>query len=496
MTVSYIERGPVVVKYVTEGYEPADALRFFEDISAIPRASFNEAAIAAYMKKFAEDRGLEVYVDEVNNVIIKKPGTPGCENLPPVMLQGHLDIVPEKNQDTVHDWEKDGLKLMIVDGKLTADGTTLGCDDGYAISYMMALLDRKDLRHPPLECVMTSMEEVGLKGAMAMSGEHITARRMISMDAGSEGGFLASSAGGNYVFVRVPFIRVPAEGEAIAIRVRGLEGGHSGGMIHMEKGNSNKIMGRVLYNISKECEFQIASITGGFKGNAIPRESDCVILVQGGKAARAREIIAETEKEIQNELAFSDKGLKILVEAASAAEMLDKEATKKIVRLSHVLPNGMMMKSMAIEDLTNASLNVGVVTMEDGCVKYEITVRSAEDSLVRSIAEVVCDIADMAGAQSEITGTYPAFSFDPNSKIRKTVMDVYQEMSGKEGLVRAVHGGTEAGVFRGLLPGLDIVGLGPTAGGAHTPDEWVDLGSYQRAFELLLKVLDRLCDEK
>ena len=154
------------MKYVTEGYEPADALRFFEDISAIPRASGNEAGIAAYMKKFAEDRGLEVHVDEFNNVIIKKPGSKGCENLPPVMLQGHLDIVPEKNQDTVHDWAKDGLKLMITDdGKLTADGTTLGCDDGYAISYMMALLDRNDLRHPPLECVMTSMEEIGLVGA-------------------------------------------------------------------------------------------------------------------------------------------------------------------------------------------------------------------------------------------------------------------------------------------------------------------------------------------
>lgn len=485
------------MKYVTEGYEPADALRFFEDISAIPRASGNEAGIAAYMKKFAEDRGLEVHVDEFNNVIIKKPGSKGCENLPPVMLQGHLDIVPEKNQDTVHDWAKDGLKLMITDdGKLTADGTTLGCDDGYAISYMMALLDRNDLRHPPLECVMTSMEEIGLVGARKMSGEHITAKRMIGMDAGGEGGFLASSAGGNYVYIKVPFNYVSAKGEGLSIRVRGLEGGHSGGMIHMEKGNSNKILGRVLYNISKECRFNIASITGGFKGNAIPREADCVIMIQDGNAARAREIIAETEKEIQNELAFSDKGLKILVDTASAEKMLNIEASQRIVHLSHVLPNGMMMKSMAIEGLTNASLNVGVVTMEEGYVQYEITVRSAEDSLVRSIAEVVYDIAVTAGAECTVGGTYPAFSFDPDSKIRKLVMDVYKETTGKDGVIRAVHGGTEAGVFRALIPGLDIVGLGPNSGGAHTPDEWVDLGSYKRAFDLLLKVLDRLCDEK
>lgn len=484
------------MKYVTEGREPADALHFFEDISAIPRASRNEAGIAAFMKKFAEDRGLWVKVDEYNNVIIKKPGSKGCEDLPPVMLQGHLDIVPEKNQDTVHDWEHDGLKLMIEGDHLTADGTTLGCDDGYALSYMLAVLNRNDLRHPPLECVMTSMEEIGLIGAANMDCSDITARRMIGMDAGGEGGFLASSAGGNYVFVKVPFKYTEAKGTGLSIRIRGLEGGHSGGMIHMEKGNSNKLLGRILYNVSKECDFNIANITGGFKGNAIPRESDCVIMLRSGSAERATEIIRETEKEIARELAFSDKGFKVLVDTASAEKMLDREATRKIVHLSHVLPNGMMMKSMAIEGLTNASLNVGVVTMEDGFVKYEVTVRSAEDSLVRSIADVVYDIAVTAGAECEITGGYPAFSFDPDSRLRKTVMEVYKEYSGKDGVIRAVHGGTEAGVFRQKLPGLDIVGLGPTAGGAHTPDEWVDLNSFRRAFELLIKVLDRLCDEK
>lgn len=484
------------MNYVISGREPADALRFFEEISAVPRASRNEAGIAAFMKKFAEDRGLWVNVDEFNNVIIKKPGTPGFENLPAVMLQGHLDIVPEKNQDTVHDWEKDGLKLQVNGDILTATGTTLGCDDGYALSYMMAVLGRKDLRHPPLECVMTSMEEVGLIGAMNMSGEHLTAKRMISMDAGGEGGFLASSAGGNYVFIKVPFHYVEAKGEGIGIHIRGLDGGHSGGMIHMEKGNSNKILGRILYNISKECIFNIASITGGFKGNAIPREADCVIMVHNGMADRAREIIAETEKEVARELAFSDSGFKVVLDTASAEKAINLEATKQIVHLSHVLPNGMMMKSMAIEGLTNASLNVGVVTMEEGFVKYEVTVRSAEDSLVRSISEVVHDIATMAGAQCEITGSYPAFSFDADSKMRKLVMDIYKEMSGKEGQVRAVHGGTEAGVFRGLIPGLDIVGIGPNSGGAHTPEEWVDLGSYERVFNLLVKILDRLCDEQ
>ncbi|MBE6995039.1 MAG: aminoacyl-histidine dipeptidase [Ruminococcaceae bacterium] len=482
------------MKYVTEGREPADALRFFEDIAAVPRASGNEAGIAQFMKKFAEDRGLWVRVDEWNNVVIKKPGSKGCEDLPPVMLQGHLDIVPEKNQDTVHDWEKDGLKLMIVGDRLTADGTTLGCDDGYALSYMLAVLDRNDLRHPPLECVMTSMEEIGLIGAQKMDCSVITARRMIGMDAGGEGGFLASSAGGGSVTLRVPFTYEPASGKGLSVRIRGLEGGHSGGMIHMEKGNANKLLGRILYNVSKECDFRLAFISGGFKSNAIPREADCVILLQDGKTDRAREIIAATEKEIQTELQFSDKGFKVLVDDASAEKMFDADATRRVVFLSHSLPNGMMMKSMAIEGLTNASLNVGVLTTKEDHVEYQVSVRSAEDSLVHSIADVVIDIARTAGCEAEMGNTYPAFSFDPDSRLRKLVMDVYKEVSGKEGQVRAVHGGTEAGVFRGKLPGIDICGLGPTAGGAHTPDEWVDLNSFRRAFELLLKVLDRMCD--
>ena len=480
------------MNYVIHGREPADALRFFEDISAIPRASRNEAAIADFMLDFAKKRNLWAVKDEWNNVIIKKPGSKGCENLPPVMLQGHLDIVPEKNQATVHDWEKDGLKLKVEGDILKAEGTTLGCDDGYALAYMMAVLDRDDVVHPPLECVMTSMEEVGLVGAMKMSGEHLTARTMISMDGGGEGKFLASSAGGIYNFITVPFKKEKSCGQALALHIRGLLGGHSGGMIDKERGNSNKIMGRILYNIKKEIPFNIASISGGFKGNAIPRESDCVIVMPAENIDKALEIIKKTEAEIQNELQHSDKGLKVITENTEVSEMICREATDKIVRLSHILPNGVMMKHMAIDGLVNASLNVGVVTMQDDKVVYEITIRSAEDSLVHSISDTVADIADLVGAEFEATGSYPAFAFNLDSKIRNIAMEVYKEMTGKNGKVNAVHGGTETGVFRALLPGLDIVGIGPNAGGAHTPDEYVELPSFKHAFDLLLGILERL----
>ena len=481
------------MNYVIKDREPADALRFFEDISAIPRASRNEAGIADFMVKFAEERGLWVMKDEWNNVIIKKPGSKGCENLPPVMLQGHLDIVPEKNQDTVHDWEKDGLKLRVEGDILKATGTTLGCDDGYALAYMMAVLDRDNVVHPPLECVMTSMEEVGLIGAMKMSGEHIKARTMIGMDGGGEGKFLVSSAGGCYVFLKVPFETKPACGKALGIHIRGLLGGHSGGLIHTEKGNSNKIMGRILFELKKEISFDISNIYGGFKGNAIPREADCVIVLDEKDMAKAIEIIKTVEAKVQNELQFSDKGFHVVLEENAKAEtVIDKEAASKVIRLSHILPNGMMMKHMEIEGLTNASLNVGVVTQEENQIVYEVTVRSAEDSLVDYIAETVADIADVVGAKCDIQGKYPAFAYNPESKIRKIAMEQYKKMTGLDGKINAVHGGTEAGVFRALLPGLDIVGIGPNAGGAHTPEEYVELPSFKHAFDLLLNILEAL----
>ncbi|MBR4878349.1 MAG: beta-Ala-His dipeptidase [Clostridia bacterium] len=481
------------MNYVIKDREPADALRFFEDVSAIPRASGNEKGIADFMMKFALDRGLEAYKDEWNNVIIKKPGSKGCEHLPAVMLQGHLDIVPEKNQDTVHDWEHDGLKLRVEGDILKATGTTLGCDDGYALAYMMAVLDRNNLVHPPLECVMTSMEEIGLIGAMKMSGEHLTARTMIGMDGGSEGKFLVSSAGGCYTFVTVPFETKQAEGKALGIHIRGLLGGHSGALIHTEKGNSNKIMGRILFELKKAISFDIAKISGGFKGNAIPREADCVIVMAENDIAKAIEIIKTVEAKVKNELQFSDKGFHVVIEENAKAEtVIDKDAAAKVIRLSHVLPNGMMMKHMEIEGLTNASLNVGVVTQHENEIVYEVTVRSAEDSLVDYISETVADIADVVGANCEIKGKYPAFAYNPESRIRKIAMEQYKKMTGLDGKINAVHGGTEAGVLSALLPGLDIVGIGPNAGGAHTPDEYVELPSFKNAFDLLLNILEEL----
>lgn len=479
---------------VIKGREPADIYRFFEEISAIPRASGNEAAIAAYLKRFAEERGLWVKVDASNNVIIKKPGSKGCEHLPAVMLQGHLDMVPESAPGVKHDWQKDPLKLKVDGDLLTADGTTLGADDGYAVAYMMAILDRQNLVHPPLECVFTAMEETGLIGAMALAGSDLSATRMIGMDAGGEGGFLASSAGGHGVVLTVPAHWQPATGDALLIRIGGLSGGHSGAMIDKERGNAIKLMGRVLREVSRTVRFGIASIVGGAADNVIPKECDCVIVLASGDAAKAREVVARVEAELKVELRDSDGGVAIELGAAAPERVLDDAATRSLTRLCHMLPNGVMAKSMVFAGLVTGSQNLGTIRTEADQIVLHVSIRFAEDTLGDYLSTVVADIAEACGARYERTEGYPAFAYNPDSKLRQLAMDFYKEVTGEEGRIMTVHGGTETGVFLKLLPGLDIIGTGCKTADVHTARESMDLASFARAFSFLIRLLERMTE--
>lgn len=482
------------MEYVIKGREPADALRYFEEISAIPRGSRNEKAVAEYVKKFAEDRGLWVQMDDIYNLIIKKPGSKGCEDLPPVLLQGHLDIVPEKDPGVEHDFTKDPIKLK-VDGKiLRAEGTTLGADDGVAIAYMMAILGRDDLVHPPLECVMTVQEEIGLVGALKLDGSCLKATRMIGLDAGGGNQFLVSSAGGNFVDYEIPFTRVPASGEAVAISIGGLQGGHSGGMADSERASAIKLMGRALYRLSKQCSIQLASISGGTKVNAIPREASCVVMLQSGTIEDAQKVIAALDKEFKAELAAPDPDVFITIEPASAETMLDKTASDKMIHALHLMPNGRQVMSKVIDGLVNASLNIGFITVDEekGLITMPVSIRSAEDSLTNAIADQLVDLADILDIKSRIYGYYPAFSYIPNSPLRDKAMALYEEMAGEKAVIRAVHGGVECGIFYNMLPGIDIVGCGPIKGDAHIPTEWMDLDSFDFSFRYLIRLLEEL----
>ncbi len=472
--------------------QPAAALRYFEEISAVPRGSGNEKGIAEYLERFAKDHGLEVYVDEVYNVIIKKPGSKGCESLPPVMLQGHSDIVCEKNQDTAHNFEKDPLKLRLNGDILTAEGTTLGGDDGYAVAYMLAILADGSLVHPPLECVFTAMEEIGLVGALKLDMSRISARRMIGLDAGMDGHFMCSSAGGTSVYFTVPGDVSPCDGVGLKISIRGLLGGHSGGMIDKERGNANGLMGRILYCVRNEVKFRIVTISGGMKGNAIPRESDCIIALGGADAARAKEIIESVGATIASELRFSDPGFAVRADETTATLALCDGDTERVLNLHHLIPYGVQSMSMAVKGLVSASLNFASVKHEDGVIKYVVSIRGECDSRSRCIADRVVNLAKLCGAEASVAGFYPAYPYSESSAMRELTLAAYKELTGLDGTPEYVHGGTECGVFSLGLPGLDIISMGPDSGELHTPSEWMDIASFGRVYTLLLTVLEKL----
>ena len=317
------------MNYILEGLEPKLALKYFEDISAIPRGSYNEAGIADFIMSKAGEFGLYCRKDAANNVVVKKPATKGFENCAPVLFQAHTDMVCEKNADTAHDFTKDGLELQLDGDILTAKGTTLGADDGKGVAYMLALMDSDSdsFDHPPLEFLFTSGEEVGFVGAMAFDPYDLEAKRMIGLDAGPEDDVYLTSAGAQEVIFGVPYTSVPAEGTVLSLSIKGLKGGHSALKITDELGNANKIMGRILHNIEKCVPFNICSISGGLMFNAIPRESNAVIAISSEYVDKTKEIIKKVFTEIKDEFAASDPDMFYVLEKSSAETMMDNKAT-------------------------------------------------------------------------------------------------------------------------------------------------------------------------
>jgi dipeptidase D len=480
---------------VTQGRYPADALSYFEQISAIPRGSGDERAMALHLLDFAAAHGLEAYRDEVHNVYINKPGSPGCEHLPPVVLQGHTDMVCEKNRDVVHDFRKDPLRLRLEGDVLRAEGTTLGADNGVAVAYMMALLARRDLVHPPLECLFTSMEEIGLVGSMRLDPARIRGRRMINLDAGPEGEFLASAAGGQTLKVILPIRREKLRAQGLCLKIRGLMGGHSGADIDKERGNANKLMARLLFGLHRRgVKFCLASVEGGSKSNAIPRECDCAISLSPPDLEKTLEILKAQSADIREELRFSDPGFRLETEAVSMENPMDAESALRLTRLLYLMPNGRRTVSMAIPGLVTSSLNLGVVRTGEGEAELTITVRGASDSLIPAITGEIDALAGLLGAEVSGDKPFAAWAYDENSPLRAACLSLYRETTGREGMVKATHGGVECGIIRGKIPDMDIVALGPDSGEHHTPSEWLDLGSFARTCDFLVALLRRLAE--
>lgn len=483
------------MEYIITDRKPEKLFHFFEDISAIPRGSKNEKAISDYLVTFAKKRNLWVYQDTMHNIIIKKAGCNGGENASPVMLQGHLDMVCEKRADTDHDFTSEGLRLLEKDGILTADGTTLGADNAVAIALMLTLLDDNALSHPPLECVFTTEEEIGLGGAKALDKSLIKARTMINMDSEEEGVATVSCAGGVRVELIRPIQRKQEKGTLLELDLTGLLGGHSGMDIQKERANANLLMARVLMNLLTKTDGMLVNVCGGSKDNAIPRECLASILYKDERQAQDASCTAQT---LLNIIALELEGFepgfscKISIHPNETARVVSKEDTQAFLGAILLAPNGVQKRNINQDGFVVTSSNLGVIRTNDSTLHIVLSPRSSCSSLQEEIKERILLLARTFGFTVECSGEYPGWDFQEHSRIRTVFQKAYQKLFNRELRIEAIHAGLECGLFSDAIPGLDAIAVGPSIYNCHTPDESLPLDSFERFYQLMIAVLQNL----
>lgn len=480
-------------QYVVSGYEPAKLFEFFEDICAIPHGSGNEKAISDYLVAFAKERGIECYQDEIYNVLYRIPATAGRENEPSVLLQGHTDMVCEKNGDTVHDFLTDPLKLYVDErGFLRAKGTTLGGDDGVAVAAMMAAADGMIPSHPALECLFTVSEEVGLDGADGFDYSRIRSRILLNMDSEEEDAVIVGCAGG----VRSDMLVSPKwqrrAGAVYEIALTGLKGGHSGEDINKGRENANKLMGRILLKLRAVTDLRIASIAGGSKDNAIPRECKAVVVCPRADGETVAALAVSEIEAIAKELSADDAGFVGTVtkvkRGALPVRMTDGATAEKLITLLGAVRNGVLKMSYGIAGFVEWSRSLGVIEMRDDKIRVVFSSRSSiECQLDASIAELDA-LARMIGAEICHHGRYPGWTYDPDSLIREKYLKIAEKL-GMPAKARVIHAGLECGVIASRLDGLDAISFGPNLSDIHSPEEALDLASMERFWKKLVALL-------
>ena len=489
----FYKEGMNVMQDVLKDLKPYEVFRYFEEISRIPRGSANEKEISDYLVSFAKTYSLQVIQDSNLNVIIKKTATLGYENSPIVILQGHMDMVCEKNSDTVHDFLKDPINLQIKEDMIYATGTTLGADNGIAIAMSLALLASKDISHPALEVLITTEEETGMGGAMSLDALNIQGRLLINIDSEEEGKLLVSCAGGLRATTSFPIEFEKARENSIAclLKVRGLKGGHSGMDIHKGKGNSNKIMSRLLKSLASTLEFNLISLNGGSKSNAIPREMDAIILIAPEQLTIVKQDLAEWNVILKNEFKVSDSEVRLELEVLDKQfqKVFSKDSTRKAIDLLVLIPSGIQTMSMEIEGLVQSSTNLGVVITTSDKVVYHSAIRSSVKSLKEDILVTSKVICEALGANLETQSDYPNWEYDANSKIRNIFEDVYKKMYGVAPEIVAIHAGVECGIFKDKFGEIDMISFGPNLYDVHTPDEHMSISSVKNTWDYLLEVL-------
>jgi len=477
-----------------QGLEPALVWKYFAEIARIPRGSKNETAAARYVMDTARKLGLQAKQDRSGNVVVRKPAAPGRERARLVCLQGHLDMVCEKNADKVHDFTKDPIELVRKGNVLMADGTTLGADNGIAVATNLAIMEDRSIQHGPLEFLFTVDEETGLTGASNLQKGFLESTTLMNLDSEEEGALYVGCSGGrdSVGTWKTTFEAAPAQTIAARLAVTGLRGGHSGLEIDKGRGNAIKILNRVLMALG-QVGIRLSSIEGGNKRNAIPRECTAVVYVPKAKWDAARKLVATSESMIKAELASVEKDLSIsIAEVKEKGKVVKKGVQEGVFAAISALPHGVMKMSADIPGLVETSTNVAVINTTGKAIVLATSQRSSVASEIDEICQSVSVIFELAGAKVEQTDGYPGWKPDLDSRILKLAKSSYKSLYGKEPAVKAIHAGLECGIIGERYPGMDMVSFGPTLEGVHSPEEKIYIDSVGKFWKLLLTILKNI----
>ena len=473
------------------GLEPASVFGYFEEICSIPHGSRNTKAISDYLVSFAKEQGIRCIQDELNNVILFHEGTCGMEDHAPVILQGHMDMVCEKDEDCPINMETEGLDVTHDGACIFAKGTTLGGDDGIAVAFALALLADKSIPHPPLEIIITVDEEIGMEGATGIDLSMLKGRTLVNLDSEDEGIFTVSCAGGARGTIHLPVQRRVVYGPCVKLTVEGLQGGHSGVEIHKNRANANKVMGEFLGRVQKLMPLCITKLQGGAKDNAIPRSCQVTLVALGMNLDRINDIAEELQKEIREQYDEPEAVIRGDDVDAMGGNALTTECTAKVIALLNAAPNGVQSWSEDIPGLVQTSLNLGVVSLNEE-LTLTFAVRSSVNQEKRDLLAKLEELAQFNDGSYTEMGDYPAWEYKKDSHLRDTMVRIFKEMFHKDPEVVAIHAGLECGILSDKLPGLDCVSIGPDMHDIHTSREKLDIASTRRTWEFLLEILKAL----
>ncbi|NCT17799.1 MAG: cytosol nonspecific dipeptidase [Flavobacteriaceae bacterium CG_4_8_14_3_um_filter_34_10] len=475
--------------------EPKNLWNKFADLNAVPRPSKKEERVIAFMKKFGDDLGLETLVDKVGNVIIKKPASAGMENRKAVVLQSHLDMVHQKNNDTNFDFDTQGIEMLVDGDWVRAKGTTLGADNGLGVATIMAILESKTIAHPALEALFTIDEETGMTGAKGLEGGLLEGEILLNLDTEEDDEIGVGCAGGVDVTASRKYNQEVCSKSMIpfCITINGLQGGHSGMDIHKGFGNANKLMNRILFEASQDFGLRISSIDGGSLRNAIPRESNAIVVVEKPQVEVFLFEINKLIDDIKKEYQSLDPQLQIgIKETAAPATILDMDSQDLLLRALYAAHNGVYRMSPAIADLVETSNNIAKVLVKDGTIHIGCLTRSSVESSKMDLVNALRSSFELMGCDVDVTGDYPGWAPNMDSPILKLLDKIYERMHGQKAHVAACHAGLECGILGHNYPNMDMISFGPTIKGAHSPDERASISSLQKYWEFVLEILKNI----